>query len=176
MVARYVLLDRDGTIIKEQDYLRDPAGVELLPGAASGMRRILDAGWRIVIVTNQSGIGRGYYTESDYAAVNARLLELLSAEEVQVDGVYHCPHAPGMACDCRKPLTGMAEAAAHEHGFALDTCVVAGDKPADVELGRAIGAKSILVRTGYGRQHETECNPDYIADDLDGVADYVWAL
>lgn len=177
-MPRYVLLDRDGTVIHDAHYLSDPAGVSLLPGAASGMRRMLAAGWRIVIVTNQSGIGRGYYTDTDYEAVNQRFLQLLREEGVQVDGVYHCPHAPDVDCACRKPLTGMAQQAAAELGFSLPECVVAGDKPADVNLGRNIGAKSVLVRTGKGRKHEAagDCQPDCIADDLEGVADYLATL
>lgn len=175
---RYVLLDRDGTIIKDQHYLSDPAGVELLPGAVSGMRRMRELGWGLVIVTNQSGIGRGYYTEQDYQAVTARLRALLQDEGVSVDGVYHCPHAPDIVCACRKPLTGMAQQAAKDLGFRLADCVVAGDKPADIELGKALGGKSVLVRTGYGRKHEAagDCEPDFIADTLEGVADFLQGL
>lgn len=175
MSGRYVLLDRDGTIIKDCHYLSDPAGVELLPGAAAGMQRMLAMGWKIVIVTNQSGIGRGRFSEADYQAVTDRMLCLLQDEGVAVEGVYFCPHAPDEDCTCRKPLPGMAEMAAADLGFDLNDCVMAGDKPADVELGHAIGGKSVLVRTGYGRKHEEagDCHPDYIADDLNGVADYL---
>ncbi len=178
MAPRFVLLDRDGTIIYDEDYLSDPAGVRLLPGAASGMRKMLAAGWRIVIITNQSGIGRGYFSEIDYQAVTARLKDLLAKERVRIEGIYHCPHAPDVKCECRKPLTGLAEAAAAELGFSLSDCVVAGDKPADVNLGKNIGGKGVLVRTGYGRKHELngDCSPDFIADDLNDVAEYLKTL
>lgn len=170
---RYVLLDRDGTIILEKEYLSDPAGVELLPGAAEGMRQMQQKGWGLVIVTNQSGIGRGYYSEKAYRRVTERLRELLAAEGVTVSGIYHCPHAPEDNCRCRKPDTGMAQLAAADLAFALGESVVIGDKPIDVELGRAIGAQmSILVRTGYGRKHEAagDCTPDHVADDLVAAA------
>ena len=170
---RYVLLDRDGTIIVEKEYLSDPAGVELLPGAAEGMRRMQRKGWGLVIVTNQSGIGRGYYSEKAYRRVTDRLRELLAAEGIAVSGIYHCPHAPEDNCRCRKPDTGMAQQAAADLAFTLENTVVIGDKPVDVELGRAIGARmSILVRTGYGRKHEAagDCEPDCAADDLVAAA------
>ncbi len=175
MPDKFVFLDRDGTIILEKDYLSDPALVELLPQAAEGMKKLLAAGFRLIIVTNQSGIGRGYYSEEDYAKVTARLLELLSGQGVAVEGVYHCPHAPDESCACRKPLLGLLEQAECDLGCGFTLGAVIGDKPADVELGRAAGLKSILVRTGYGKKHEEKksCEPDYIADNLSDSADWI---
>lgn len=173
---RVVALDRDGTIIVEKNYLSDPAGVELLPGAAAGLRHFREAGWDLVIVSNQSGIGRGYFSEADYEKVTARLGELLRAEGVELAGIYHCPHAPGMPCDCRKPLPGMLVRAAADLHFAIKDCVVIGDKPADVELGRNAGvALTILVRTGYGAETaaQNDCRPDAICDNLSAAAEFV---
>lgn len=173
---RFAALDRDGTIIVEKNYLSDPAGVELLPGAAAGLRRLRAAGWGLVVVSNQSGIGRGYFSEADYEKVTARLVALLRAEGVELDGIYHCPHAPGAGCDCRKPRPGMLERAAREHGFRPEDCVVIGDKPADVELGRNAGAAlAVLVRTGYGATAADSCQPDFVAADLDEAADLILA-
>ena len=114
---RFVMLDRDGTIIAERDYLADPAGVELLPGALAGLRRLQGAGFGLVVLTNQSGVARGYVSEARLAEIHARMRDLLAAGDVALDGVYHCPHAPEANCACRKPATGLALAAAAEHGF-----------------------------------------------------------
>lgn len=164
---RYVLLDRDGTVIVEKNYLSNPDDVELLPGAAEGLRRLGEEGYGLILVTNQSGIGRGMLTENDVKQVNKRLQQLLEASGVALDAVYMCPHAPQDNCDCRKPLPKMAQDAARQFGFVLQNSWVIGDKPADVALARNIGARSILVRTGYGRETETlGVAPDFIADDL----------
>jgi len=175
---RYILLDRDGTIIVDRHYLSDPDGVELLPNAAAGLRRLAALGFRFVVVTNQSGIGRGYFGEGALTAMHARLAELLAAQEVTLAGVYHCPHTDQAGCDCRKPNAGMAKRAAAELKFDLGTAIVIGDKCADIGLGRAIGATTILVRTGHGRATEqaAECVADYTADDLLDAAQWIETL
>lgn len=172
---RYVLLDRDGTIIVEREYLSEPAGVELLPGAAEGLRRLQAAGFGLVVVTNQSGIGRGFFDEAALAAVHARMRELLSAENITLDGIYYCPHVADAGCACRKPRTGLAEQAARDLGFAAAQTYVVGDKAIDVELAEAVGAVSILVRTGYGAATEQKgsCRPSFVADDLGAAADWI---
>ena len=171
----FILLDRDGTIIVDRHYLADASGVELLPNAATGLRRLAALGFRFVVVTNQSGIARGYFDEAALAAMHARLGELLAAEQVSLAGVYHCPHTDEAGCDCRKPNTGMAQRAAAELGFDLSSAIVIGDKCADIDLGRAIGAKTILVRTGHGRATEqaAKCRADYTADDLLDAASWI---
>lgn len=173
---RYVLLDRDGTIIVEREYLADPAGVELLPRSAEGLRKLQAAGFGLVVVTNQSGIGRGFFDEAALAAVHARLRELLSTENITLDGIYYCPHVVDAGCACRKPRTGLAKQAAHDLGFDAAQTIVVGDKAIDVELAEALGAMSILVRTGYGAATEQKgaCRPNFIADDLGAAAD--WSL
>lgn len=147
------LLDRDGTLIVEKDYLADPDGVELEAGAAAALRTLAKLGLVLVVVSNQSGIGRGYFTRARADAVNARVDELLSAEGVEIAGWYLCPHAPDEACCCRKPLPGLAHAAAAELGLDLQRSFVIGDKPADVGLARAVGATGLLVLTGHGADH-----------------------
>ena len=161
------LLDRDGTLIVERDYLSDPEGVELLPGAAAGLRRMREMGLALVVVTNQSGVGRGYFTEASLRAVHERMESLLAREGVRLDGIYHCPHAPDDGCDCRKPATGLAERAARELGFALARSAVIGDKGSDVALARALGVPAVLVTTGYGaRELAAGAEPDAVAADL----------
>ena len=175
---RYILLDRDGTIIVDRHYLAEAAGVELLPGAAAGMRRLAALGFRFVVVTNQSGIARGYFDEPALTAMHVRLAELLAAEQVSLAGVYHCPHTDEAACECRKPNTGMARQAAADLGFDLGTTIVIGDKCADIDLGKAIGATTVLVRTGHGRATEqaAKCRADYTADDLLDAATWIESL
>ncbi len=151
-----VFVDRDGTLIQEKDYLADPAGVKMLPGAMDAVRALKDGGFAVVVVTNQSGIARGLYTLEDYEAVTARVNEVLREGEAPVDGTYFCPHHPDVTgdCDCRKPGTGMYETAAEDLDLDLARSYYVGDKVADVLPGIALGGVSILVRTGYGAEHE----------------------
>lgn len=145
-----VLLDRDGTLIVDRTYLSDPAGVEFLPGAIAGLRRLQHAGIRRVIVSNQSGIGRGLLSHSQVAAVHDRLRALLVDEGLTLDGIYYCPHAPGEGCICRKPGTGLAKEAAVRLGFDLTRTLVVGDTDADLGLADRLGVTGILVLTGSG--------------------------
>lgn len=164
-----VFLDRDGTIIREKSYLADPDGVELVPGTLEALATLREVGLPYVIVTNQSGIARGRYSEEDYRAVAARLQEILETAGVPPETTRHCPHHPDVTgpCDCRKPGTGMHRSAAAEHGLDLERSFYVGDKPSDVEPARALGGSGILVRTGYGRKHEADVGPDVdVVDDL----------
>jgi histidinol-phosphate phosphatase family protein len=147
-----VFLDRDGTIIVERHYLSDPALVELEAGAAQGLKLLQDLGHPLVVVSNQSGIGRGKFTLDDAHAVNARVAELLAEHGVTIAGWYMCPHAPGTDCTCRKPLTGMAEQARADLSLSWEGCHVIGDKRIDVELGQALGGTGLLVTTGHGQE------------------------
>lgn len=154
MTARpTILLDRDGTMIVERDYLSDPAQVALERGAVDGLARLQRAGWPLVVLTNQSGVGRGLFPITAVDAVNAGAGDLLGAAGITIAGWYVCPHAPGDGCACRKPAPGMALQAAHEIRLDLSRSWMIGDKPADLALGDAIGAPSILVRTGHGNVH-----------------------
>ena len=164
-----VLLDRDGTLIEDRHYLHDPAGVVLLPGVGEGLKSLAEAGCRLGVLTNQSGIGRGYYAEADMHAVNRRMEELLAAFGVRLEGIWFCPHAPEEQCRCRKPNPGMALDAARSMGADLSNAVVVGDKPCDVELAHNVGAKGVLVRTGReeavdtaGAEHVAESFADAV--------------
>lgn len=154
--GRAVFFDRDGTLIEEAHYLADPDGVVLFEGAAAALRRLQEHGWRIVVVTNQSGIARGRLSEEQYEAVAGRLEALLALEGVALDASCHCPHHPEFTgpCGCRKPAPGMLLAAARALQLDPQRCFMVGDKAADIEAGRAVGASAILVRTGYGRAVE----------------------
>jgi D-glycero-D-manno-heptose 1,7-bisphosphate phosphatase len=178
-----ILLDRDGTLIRELHYLHEPDKVVLERNVATALRRLQDAGYLLIVVTNQSGIGRGLFGEEDYRAVQARLTELLAAEGVRLAGAYHCPHHPTEArgeylreCDCRKPGTGMVEAALRDHGLDRERSFLVGDNASDIGAGVRAGLRSVLVRTGYGAEHERldgPYQPDHVADDLDQAADYI---
>jgi len=168
MAQQYILLDRDGTIIFDKHYLSDPDGVELLPNAGEGLKKMKDLGYGLAVLTNQSGVGRGYYDEVSVHACNQRMIELLAPFGVTIEGVYHCPHEPEAECDCRKPAPGLMEQAAEAHGFDPREAYMIGDKYADMGVGKATGATTILVRTGKGAEQEEKCrdSADHVVDDL----------
>jgi D-glycero-D-manno-heptose 1,7-bisphosphate phosphatase len=175
-----VFLDRDGTIIEEVGYLREPSGVKLIPGAAEGVRRLNERGVAVVVVTNQAGVGRGYFPESAVNQVHAEVARQLAGAGggARWDAVYYCPHHPGDGCDCRKPGPGMFRRAAAEHGLDLKRSFVVGDKVSDVRAGALLGCRTVLVLTGYGaeeveRARAAGLTPDYVAADLAAAADWV---
>jgi D-glycero-D-manno-heptose 1,7-bisphosphate phosphatase len=172
---RFVVLDRDGTINVERHYLTDPAQLELLPGAAEGLRQMQAMGLGLIVITNQSGIGRGLLSWQQLGLIQQRLNELLAAEGVCLNGVYVCPHRPEEHCRCRKPATGLLEVAASELDFDPPTCFVIGDKSSDIDLGRRVGATTLLVRTGYGAQlaSQTTGAADYIVEDVRHAAEVI---
>jgi D-glycero-D-manno-heptose 1,7-bisphosphate phosphatase len=169
MARRFVLIDRDGTINVEKNYLSDPADLVLIDGAAAAIRRLNQAGFGVAVITNQSGIARGYFDMERLDAIHARLTALLAAEGARVDGIYLCPHGPGDDCSCRKPLPGMVEQAVAQHGFDPGQAAMVGDKEVDIELGLGVGADTFLVRTGYGRKYEPATKAAHVVDDLDAA-------
>ena len=152
-----ILLDRDGTIVREVEYLARPEQLALLPGAAEGLRRLREEGYHLVIVTNQAGVARGYFTEEDVRRVHERLRQMLRERDADVDAVYYCPHHPQgqgayrQECPCRKPATGMHQRAARELNLDLARSVVIGDNVTDILPGTELGCRTVLVRTGYGQ-------------------------
>lgn len=174
MPREAVFLDRDGTLIEEVHHLASPEQVRLLPGAADAVRRLNDAGALVVVVTNQSGVARGYFPESRVAEVHARLSALLAEHGAHIDAYYHCPHHPTegvgayrVACDCRKPKPGLLLTAAREMDIDLSRSWMIGDKACDAEAGAAAGCRTVLVRTGHGRD---------LPADADAVADLAAAV
>lgn len=174
--APVLFVDRDGVIIEDTDYIRDPAEVVMIPGAAAALARAQGAGLRIVVVTNQSGIGRGYYSDRDFAAVQSRVDHLLADEGVTLDAVYYCPHAPEAACNCRKPRPGLLDAAAASFCWTSGSAWMIGDKLSDIRLGRQAGLRAYLVRTGQGRRAEDGLTPDPrvgVVDDLSAAVNEI---
>lgn len=169
---RFLLMDRDGTLIMERRYLSHPDQVELIPGAAHSLRTLAEAGVGIAVVTNQSGVGRGYFDLSAVDRVHDRIDGLLRAEGVVLDGIYVCPHLPEDACGCRKPDAGLIDQVVRDFDIDPAASFVVGDNWADIELGHRIGALTILVRTGHGLEahQDVSLDPDHVVDDLPAAA------
>jgi D-glycero-D-manno-heptose 1,7-bisphosphate phosphatase len=167
-----VFLDRDGTICEEVGYLNHISRLHVLPFAAGAIAKLNKAGLPVIVVTNQSGISRRIFPESLVAQVHARISHELSAGGARVDAYYYCSHTKQDDCACRKPLPGLLEQAAREHGLRLDRSFVVGDRYADIELAHGVGGRGVLVLTGYGRgeyefyRQEWPRQPDLVADDL----------
>jgi D-glycero-D-manno-heptose 1,7-bisphosphate phosphatase len=173
-----VFLDRDGVINEEVNYLSRPEDFRLLPRAAAAIRRLRKDGWPVIVVTNQSGVTRGYYTEADVAAIHERMRRDLARARTRVDGVYYCPHHPDEGCDCRKPKTLLFQQAAVNLDVDLAASYFVGDKLTDLLPGKTLGGCTVLVLTGYGRREQELAQqqgfvPDHIADDLYGAARWI---
>jgi D-glycero-D-manno-heptose 1,7-bisphosphate phosphatase len=182
-----VFLDRDGTVTEEVGYVNHRLRLRLIPGAAEGIRLLNRASVPVVLTTNQAGVARGYFTEELVRENLSRLQEMLERLGARLDGLYYCPHHPSVgappyrqACECRKPKPGMLLRGAAEFSLDLTRCYVVGDKIGDVAFAHSVGAKGVLVLTGYGlgeytyqRQDWTE-QPDFMAEDLVSAA--VWIL
>jgi D-glycero-D-manno-heptose 1,7-bisphosphate phosphatase len=162
-----VFLDRDGTLIRDVDYCGDPKNVELFPGVSEVVEKLKHRGYKIIIITNQSGIGRGYFSEEEYRAVEREVVRQIG--DGLIDATYFCPHGPDQICGCRKPEPGMVSQAAHDHHVDLARSFFIGDKDTDVQCGQRAGLKTILVHTGYG-QFADQKRPDFVAQDLAAAA------
>lgn len=175
-LRRAAFVDRDGTIIVERHYLADPAGVSLVPGAPQALLRLRELGLALVLLTNQSGIGRGLYTVDDYRRVAAEVERQLARAGVVMDGVYFCPDRPGgdPATTCRKPSTRMHRTAARDLNLTTRGCYCVGDKLSDVLPAETLGGTGILVRTGWGSEEEDTVGPDHhVVDDLAAAAELI---
>lgn len=176
-----IFLDRDGTLNPDSGYIRSPDQFELFPGVAQVMAQLKQAGARLIVVTNQSGVGRGYFSIGDVEAIHAKLDSLLAGVGVSLDAVYLCPHRPDEACDCRKPKTGLIDRAVRERQVDLSRSYVIGDHVRDMELAKRVGSRSILVTTGAIPPQEVEgliasgIVPDRVASSLAEAADWLMA-
>jgi D-glycero-D-manno-heptose 1,7-bisphosphate phosphatase len=183
-----VFLDRDGTICEEADYPDSPEKIILFPFAAKAIKKIKEAGYKVIIITNQSGIARGYFTVDKLNEIHTHLRALLDREGAAVDDIYFCPHYPSgsvieyaFECNCRKPRPGMIIKAEELHRIDLSISYVIGDKLADTRLTEGLPLRSILVKTGYGAQEAAKLDggesflPDHIAEDLQGAVEWILA-
>jgi D-glycero-D-manno-heptose 1,7-bisphosphate phosphatase len=167
MPQRFVLLDRDGTLIAERHYLARVEDIEILPNTVRGLRLLRDLDLGLVVVTNQSGLNRGYFNAGAVDEIHSYLKMQLSEAGIELAGIYVCPHTPDEGCTCRKPEPGLAHRAAGECNFDPTAAFVIGDKWCDIELGKRLGSRTLLVRTGYGAQSEREgVRADHIVADV----------
>jgi D-glycero-D-manno-heptose 1,7-bisphosphate phosphatase len=180
-----VFLDRDGTLNEERDFVNRPEDLHLIAGASRAVRQLNDHGLVTIVISNQSGVARGFFSESDLALIHSCLKSKLGAEGAKVDGIYYCPHHPKegldpyrIDCDCRKPHAGMLKRGETDFGLDLRTSYVVGDKLSDIGAGRAVGAHTILVLTGYGeeslRLSEIECiKPDLVVPSIVEAVEFI---
>jgi len=178
MATPAIFIDRDGTINEDIGYVSSPAELIIYPHAAEAVRLVNEAGLKAIVITNQSGIARGMYTEEMLCAIHKRMIEELARDGAIVDAIYYCPHHPRIgderyrkACECRKPSPGMLTEAAREHDIDLARSYMIGDKASDINLATNAGARGVLVLTGYGRETLSNqvtwpCAPAFVADDL----------
>jgi D-glycero-D-manno-heptose 1,7-bisphosphate phosphatase len=177
-----VFLDRDGTLVVEREYLSDPDDLELLPGVPDALKAMRNAGYALVLVSNQSGVGRGYFSLARAYETMARLRVMLRRHRVEFDAIYFCPHRPDEHCGCRKPGTLLLERAEDDLQLRLSSSAMVGDKLLDVATAQRAGAVGVLVRTGYGDAEakrasaDESVRPDHVADDLHAAADWIVRL
>ncbi len=162
MKCSAVFFDRDGTVIYDRHYLHDPSGVELIPGVGEALSSLTAAGVDAFLVSNQSGIGRGYFAKEDFIACQDRLKELLDRYGTGFRDFRYCPHAPEEECRCRKPGIGMWESLRDVYGLEASSCIMIGDKPEDLLFGKNAGmAAAVLVLTGKGQKSAEKMGLDF---------------
>ncbi|HOJ44351.1 MAG TPA: HAD family hydrolase [Syntrophorhabdaceae bacterium] len=166
-----VFLDRDGTIIYDTGYPKDPEIIRLMPGVPEALSLIKQKGFKLIIVSNQSGIGRGILTEHDVDRINERILLLLNLKGISIDGIYYCPHNPEEACSCRKPSPEMLFRGAIDHNVDLSKSFMIGDKPSDIEAGKRAGCKTILICNSFSID-SNETLPDFFAKNWHDILAY----
>jgi D-glycero-D-manno-heptose 1,7-bisphosphate phosphatase len=183
---RAVFLDRDGTINEQMGYVNHPDRFVLLPGVGRAIARLNRADLAVVVVSNQSGLARGYFPEELIEQVHRKMIQGLEKDGARLDGIYYCPHYPRATlakyrvdCDCRKPRPGMLVKASEELGLDPARSFVVGDRSSDLEAARAVGATSVLVLTGYGRGEleyvlpQKRVQPDWVAEDMNSAVDWI---
>lgn len=175
---RAVFLDRDGVIIEDVDYLRRPEDMRFIPGAARAIARLKAAGLRVVVVSNQSGVARGYLSRKTLESIHALMRRHLLRRGARLDAIYYCPHHPRagrrVKCRCRKPGIGMLEAAARRFRLDLSACVLVGDKTVDVRAAKNAGCAAVLVKTGKGGRDGLYADkPEAVCRDLAGAASWI---
>jgi D-glycero-D-manno-heptose 1,7-bisphosphate phosphatase len=172
-------VDRDGTLIEEVGYLNHISRFRMFPFVPQAIHLLNQAGLPVIVISNQSGVGRGYFPETFVKTIHELMGEQLGAEGARIDGFYYCPHASADGCDCRKPKTGMLDRAARELSLDLARSFMVGDRYVDMELAHRVGARGVFVRTGYGEGelawHGTNWprQPHYIANDLTEATDWI---
>ncbi|MFQ5900525.1 MAG: D-glycero-alpha-D-manno-heptose-1,7-bisphosphate 7-phosphatase [Thermodesulfobacteriota bacterium] len=173
-----VFMDRDGTLCEDVGYLDDPMRLRLFPNVFRAIKRLNQMGIKAVIVTNQSGIARGFFPEETVLDIHDRLIYLLNEKEASVDNIYYCPHHPDDGCGCRKPMPGLLKKASMDMAIDLNASYMVGDQTTDIELACGVGAKGVLVMTGLGPQSLKELElkgikPHYVSGDIGAAVDWI---
>jgi len=158
-MAKAVFLDRDGTIIRDKNFLSSPDGIEILPGVPEALRRLKEKGFMLILITNQSGVGRGFFSSETVDEIHTRLQVIL--EDAAPDAIYVCPHHPDDGCKCRKPATRLFEEAIKKYSIDPRRSFAVGDKPSDVEAGRRIGCKTVFLGESSGCSSADHCAADF---------------
>lgn len=181
MPKKAVFIDRDGTINEEVGYLGEVERLVLIPGAIDAVRSLNEAGYEVVVITNQAGVARGYFDEDAVRQIHRHLFRLFADGGARITAIYYCPHHPDFPgdgspeCNCRKPAPGMLERAAADFDLDLSMSVMVGDTVKDMHVGKSVGCKTIMVETGYGlkERKELDFEPDYVAQDLAEAASWI---
>ncbi|MFX0030421.1 MAG: D-glycero-alpha-D-manno-heptose-1,7-bisphosphate 7-phosphatase [Candidatus Hermodarchaeota archaeon] len=180
MSSKAILLDRDGTLIEDKDYAYKVEDLEILPGVIEGLKK-LQKDYIFVIVTNQSGIGRGYYTTEDFHNYNNHLIRLLDEEHIRIEKTYFCPHLREEGCDCRKPKTKFVKEIVNDFNISIRDSWMIGDHPSDIQFGMNAGCRTVFLTTGHGDRHLEELEslglkPTIISDNFLEVANEILHL
>lgn len=179
MKERAVFIDRDGTINFDGHFLDDPEKFEMYPGVGNGVKKLQDSGFKVIVVTNQSGIGRGHFTEEVLFEIHNKMEMEFKEFDVELDGIYYCPHHPEDNCRCRKPKPGMFEKAINEYNIDIEKSYMLGDRFVDVESGKNLGVRTILIPEEHKREdvlrekNNWEYHPDFISDDFQNAVDWI---
>jgi D-glycero-D-manno-heptose 1,7-bisphosphate phosphatase len=175
MNDRAVFLDRDGVLMRDANYVGHVDQVELIDGAPQALRRLQEAGFHLFVVTNQSGVGRGYFTREAVEQIHALLNQHFAAAGAHIERYYVCPHHPEDHCDCRKPNPKFLREAAREYGLELARCFMVGDRPSDIQCGVNAGTQTILVRTGVGQEtlDQHQVAPTAVVADIGEAVEWI---
>jgi len=173
MTSRAVFIDRDGTMAIDVHYCRRPEDFKLYPETAGAVKRLNESGFKVIVITNQSGIARGYFDEATLAEIHEEMRKQLAEEGATLDGIYYCPHHPDDGCDCRKPGPKLVLQAIKEHDINPEHSFVVGDLQMDIDLGRNVGCKTVLVKRQDGEQKINESGADYVGGNMLEVVDWI---
>jgi len=181
-VNKAVFLDRDGTIVEDVGYLNDPADLKFIPGSIEAIKKLNQAGFKVVVITNQAGVARGLITENMLQTIDKTLHKWILSGDAHLDGLYYCPHHPEhgsypykQACECRKPHPGLLKKAERDLKIDLSKSFMVGDKSSDIEAGKTAGTKTVFVTTGKGQKEKNELKeqPNHIAANLSQAVDWI---
>ena len=170
---RAVFLDRDGTLAPDVNYCRRPEDFNLFSDVPHAVKTLNDTGLKVIVITNQSGIARGFFTGETLDMIHQNMLDELKKNGAYIDAIYYCPHHPDDKCECRKPGTALFQKAAHDLDIDLAQSFVVGDRAIDIQAGQAIGSKTVLVSTGPTKGFIAALTPDYVAENLLDAADWI---